>query len=318
MIAALLARQHASTFTCCALARTLLGIAPAGALPTTLPALTLHALVSSLFAGGISWLLALCSWLLDLSSPNATRQTVRPAPALLASNHNSRESFLAGPALCRCSQPALQASSQPIDENAPCANRLIDCTSRTENRPTGLLGAVNSMSYTIKRLCSASIHNCWLSILKWDERWKNATSIFSLFIPINTRPYQGGFVKGKCNGLDKPSLIWHPCWLSAPWSAGCVTLSESTRPSRQSTHPSTHTPGPVSSACINATSAASALPAAVAARLLAIVQGAEQVTRPLLDTSLGVLVVLVPCSCSSSLLLGMTPAGALCNESEVV
>jgi hypothetical protein len=61
-------------------------------------------------------------------------------------------------------KPASQADSMPINENASCGNRLIDGTSRTQNRATVLLAALKSILCLLLSPNTLAIHNCQLSM----------------------------------------------------------------------------------------------------------------------------------------------------------
>ena len=232
------ASLHACTPARCALALTLLGHAPAATLLDTLAALTLCALalVSSLFEEGISRLLAPGSEIVDLTSPNATRQTARPAPAccarrrsLVASSlmHNWNELLAHKPGHSQPCRPASQAASRPINENAPCLNGLTDGFTLSSGPRIWLSGAVNGIPSSLLLLLPSGIHNCRLSInlalltQETDENRKMDTSIFSVFILKKKEPYREWFVKGKRSGLDKPFTIWHVAHHSGPHGRPC-------------------------------------------------------------------------------------------------
>lgn len=123
--------------------------------------------------------------------------------------------------------PPLQAVSRPINENAPCRNRLRDCLVRPENLQIWLSGASNGIPSPFLLLYPATIHNCWLSInvalltQKTDENRKMDPSIFSVFILKKKEPYREWFVKGKRSGLDKPFTIWHVAHHSGPHGRPC-------------------------------------------------------------------------------------------------
>jgi hypothetical protein len=143
-----------------------LGSAPAGTLPHTLAALTLNAssLVSSLFVEGKSGIVDLCSQIVDLTSPNAKRQTIRPWLTLVAPIHNQNASLLSAKLSNECSQTAPQAASRPIHENAPCENGLIDCMGSSSNLQKRLLDALKGIPCSLSPPHSPTIHNFWLCI----------------------------------------------------------------------------------------------------------------------------------------------------------
>jgi hypothetical protein len=162
---------HACTPARCVM---LLGSAPAGRLPNTLfcnaslgslrNTLNASSLVSSLIVEGKSGILAPGSKILDLTSPNAKRQTIRPWPTLVAPIHNQNELLPSTKLSNECSQPAPQAASRPIHENAPCENWLIDCMGSPANLQKRLLEALNGIPCSLSPLHSPTIHNFWLCI----------------------------------------------------------------------------------------------------------------------------------------------------------
>jgi hypothetical protein len=143
-----------------------LGSDPAGRLPNTPAALTLNALslVSSLIVEGKSGIVDLCSQIVDLTSPNAKRQTIRLWLSLVAPIHNQNESLLSTKLSNECSHPAPQAASRPIHENAPCENGLIDCMGSPINLQKRLLEALKGIPCSLSPLHCPTIHNFWLCI----------------------------------------------------------------------------------------------------------------------------------------------------------
>jgi hypothetical protein len=197
-------------------------------------------------------------------------------------------------------EPALQATSQPINENASCRNRLIDGLSRSEKLQKWLSGALNGTPCLLLPLRVPAIHNYQLLIIsrdfwpvtnfakteqlpgsipiiskkpltcthlqvphwsekfhqfctmgyKWVENEKMETSIFSVFNLKKTRPYLAELCKVEIfrNVVEKNT-----------------TLHNSARYG-------THSP------------LLPSFPACHYTQLAIAVQGAEQVTRSLLDT----------------------------------
>lgn len=97
----------------------------------------------------------------------------------------------------QCSQLALQAALQPIDDSRFFAGGLIDGLTRSKNLQICLSGAVNGMSPVFSHLPIAAIHNYQLSIIlppiqqKTGGKRKNATAFFPFFTLTNTGPWLG-------------------------------------------------------------------------------------------------------------------------------
>jgi hypothetical protein len=168
-------RSHGnSPLHACTPARCVLGSAPAGRLPNTLfcnaslgslrNTLNASSLVSSLIVEGKSGILAPGSQIVDLTSPNAKRQTIRPELSLVAPIHNQNESLPSTKLSNECSQPAPQAASRPIHENAPCENGLIDCMGSLAKLQKRLLVALKGIPCSLSPLHCPTIHNFWLCI----------------------------------------------------------------------------------------------------------------------------------------------------------